>query len=327
MFSGTGVQPLLFDRLPVASIHDRRGHCANRTSREVRTAITWRRGGGAEAVPSADGRLTKTPTSVTTRWDYAKCAVAMTGVSAIIVWWLSRTQPLRTSTGGSHRPTAPHFPAGPARTSPTNASPTDEKNPFLTAARWVLTAIALAIVVNLVSSQWGWKTLGPILAIAAWFAFLAFIRWLPDKSRLARYILLTLLLLLAAVAAIPSLFIGGDEAELKSWLLRSAVALAALLGALAVGAPGALMDPEIFPFAFMAAWFVALGAPMPLWAKIALGVMAFCAYILAVLSIHPGTEDAMRELAFRMRSGWMWLLEEQDNPAAIPSSGSRKDTA
>jgi hypothetical protein len=191
-------------------------------------------------------------------------------------------------------------------------APTDQ--PFFAAARWTLTAVALSIVANLVSSQWGWQTLGPVLAIAGWLAFLGFVRWLPDRSRLARGILVTILLLLAAVAVVPALFLG-DESQLRVWLMPSALTLAALLTAIAVGSPGALMDPQILSFAFLAAWFATLAAPIPTFVAIVLGIATLCTYVLAMLSVHPRTRDTMRRLASRIQAHWRWLLEEGSEPA------------
>lgn len=185
-------------------------------------------------------------------------------------------------------------------------------NPFLSAASYVLSGVALSVLINLASEDWGWATLGPVLAIAAWLGLLAFMRWLPDTSRLARYIGLGIAMVLPFTWAALHLLAerATGDPGLSQWLYWDAGVSAALLSAAVLGAPGLLSRYDVLAFAFFIALAVILVAPIPGWLTGALGSATFGAFLLGFLSLFPPTAPAMTRLGGQCRGLWHWLIEE-----------------
>lgn len=199
----------------------------------------------------------------------------------------------------------------------------DEKPPnlFLRAASYVLSAVALSVLINLASQDWGWTTLGPVLAVAAWLGVLAFMHWLPDTSRLAHYIGLGIVVVLpltwAALYWLAERTTG--DPGLSHWLWWDAGVSAALLSAAVLGAPGLLSRYDVLAFAFFIAFTLVVTAPLPGWLKGALGTATMSAFLLGFLSVYRPTAPAMAGLGRRCRELWHWLIEEG---GALPPDAS-----
>ena len=186
------------------------------------------------------------------------------------------------------------------------------------ATKYVISVVLLALAINLASARWGWASLWPPLAVVMWLGLLGFLRWLPQQSRLARWVGLAILLALPLAAAIlgsaATLFPANPQ--WTQWLYWLAGLSAALLGAALLGFPGILSRYDSAAFACIILCSVTAISPMPGWLKAIFVAVAFGVLALGFLSSYPQTAHTVGRMAAWLRHSWRWLLEDVRDPDA-----------